>query len=100
MADGAGQELAELVRQGRKIEAIKLVREQTGCGLAEAKAAVEKLERGEPLEATPPAGDVTEEVRALVRAGRMIEAIKLYRERTGAGLKEAKDAVDGIAAGM
>jgi ribosomal protein L7/L12 len=96
----AGQQLAELIRQGRKIEAIKLVREQTGCGLAEAKAAVEKLERGEPLAPAAPAGDLTEEIRALVRAGRMIEAIKLYRERTGTGLKEAKDAVDKIAAGM
>ena len=29
--------------------------------------------------------------------GNMIDAIKLYRERTGAGLKEAKDAVDAMA---
>jgi ribosomal protein L7/L12 len=95
----AGQELAELVRQGRKLEAIKLVREQTGCGLAEAKAAVEKLERGETSERAAPAGDLKEEIRTLVLSGRMIDAIKLYRERTGAGLKDAKDAVDAIAAG-
>ena len=31
---------------------------------------------------------------ALLRAGRKIEAIKSLRERTGVGLKEAKDAVD------
>ena len=31
---------------------------------------------------------------ALLRAGRKIEAIKSVRERTGVGLKEAKDAVD------
>ena len=102
MPDGTGQELAELIRQGRKIEAIKLVREQTGCGLAEAKAAVEKLERGESLEASAPAesaGSLKEEIRTLVLSGRMIEAVKLYRERTGTGLKEAKDAVDAIAAG-
>jgi ribosomal protein L7/L12 len=102
MADSAGQELAELVRQGRKIEAIKLVREQTGCGLAEAKAAVEKLERGEPLEGAAPAAPeaaLKEEIRTLVLSGRMIDAVKLYRERTGTGLKDAKDAVDAIAAG-
>src|SRR5262245_52198566 len=29
--------------------------------------------------------------------GRKIQAIKIYRERTGAGLKEAKDAVEQIA---
>ncbi len=99
MIDGVGQQLAELIRQGRKIEAIKLVREQTGCGLAEAKAAVEKLERGEPLEPAAPAGDLKEEVLTLVRAGRKLDAIKLYRERIGTGLKEAIDAVEAIAAG-
>ena len=29
--------------------------------------------------------------------GKLIEAIKIYREATGVGLKEAKDAVDAIA---
>lgn len=32
--------------------------------------------------------------RRLVAEGKKIAAIKHYRERTGAGLKEAKDAVD------
>jgi hypothetical protein len=36
------------------------------------------------------------EVRRLVAAGNLINAIKLYRERTGCGLKEAKDAVERI----
>ncbi|MFS4109963.1 ribosomal protein L7/L12, partial [Streptomyces sp. PD-S100-1] len=35
-----------------------------------------------------------DEVAGLARAGRTIEAIKTYREITGAGLKEAKEAVD------
>ncbi|WNM28996.1 ribosomal protein L7/L12 [Streptomyces sp. Li-HN-5-11] len=39
-----------------------------------------------------------DEVAGLARAGRKIEAIKAYREATGAGLKEAKDAVDRLAA--
>jgi ribosomal protein L7/L12 len=33
-------------------------------------------------------------VAELVRQNRKIEAIKLYRELTGAGLKEAKEVVD------
>ena len=37
---------------------------------------------------------VIDGVAELLAAGRKIEAIKLYRERTGMGLKEAKDAVD------
>ena len=36
------------------------------------------------------------EVVALVRDGKKIQAIKVYREITGAGLKEAKDAVEAI----
>ncbi|WP_351224794.1 ribosomal protein L7/L12 [Streptomyces sp. NPDC002133] len=33
-------------------------------------------------------------VAGLVREGRKIEAIKVYRQLTGAGLKEAKEAVE------
>ncbi|ANP49152.1 ribosomal protein L7/L12 [Streptomyces griseochromogenes] len=35
-----------------------------------------------------------DEVNALVREGKKIQAIKVYREDTGAGLKEAKEAID------
>ena len=38
------EEIRALIRQDRKIDAIKLVRERTGLGLAEAKDAVEALE--------------------------------------------------------
>jgi len=34
------------------------------------------------------------EIRTLVRHDRKIEAIKRYREATGMGLKESKDAID------
>lgn len=37
------REVEEAMRQGRKIEAIRLLRARTGLGLAEAKAAVERL---------------------------------------------------------
>lgn len=37
-----------------------------------------------------------EPIRDLVRQNRKIEAIKLYRERTGVGLAEAKAAIDGL----
>jgi ribosomal protein L7/L12 len=35
----------------------------------------------------------------LVRQGRKIQAIKAYRERTGAGPRQAKDAIDAMAQG-
>lgn len=37
-----------------------------------------------------------QQVNAEIFGGRKIEAIKLYREATGDGLKEAKDAVEEI----
>ncbi|GAA2146117.1 ribosomal protein bL12 [Glycomyces algeriensis] len=42
----------------------------------------------------PPAPDPLTEVRALIGQGKKIQAIKVYRELTGVGLKEAKDAVE------
>lgn len=39
---------------------------------------------------------IDQDVVTLARAGRKIEAIKRYRELTGVGLKEAKDAVERI----
>ena len=41
------------------------------------------------------AEDADAEIDALIRAGQKIEAIKRVRDRTGLGLKEAKDVVDG-----
>ena len=40
-----GREIAHLLETGRRIEAVRLVRERTGWGLSEANEAVTKLER-------------------------------------------------------
>jgi ribosomal protein L7/L12 len=45
----------------------------------------------------PPAsrpGQLSEAVRAQADQGRIIDALRLYREETGAGLREAKDAIE------
>jgi len=39
------------------------------------------------------------ELTAAIQRGKMIEAIKIYRQVTGAGLREAMAAVEGIARG-
>lgn len=48
-----------------------------------------------PVPAAQPgqSGDMSQ-VQAMIMSGRKIEAIKLYREMTDVGLKEAKDAVE------
>jgi large subunit ribosomal protein L7/L12 len=91
--------LTTLIQTGQKIEAIKQYRERTGSGLKEAEDAVEALERGEPLP-TPNAvlTTVDQDVVSLVREGKKIAAIKLYRDKTGVGLAEAKAAVEVLAA--
>ena len=40
------------------------------------------------------------QVKTLAKAGNKFEAIKLFREETGAGLKEAKEAVDAFLNGI
>jgi ribosomal protein L7/L12 len=94
------REIDALLNQGRKIDAIKIVRERTGWDLKEAKDFVETQERAGQAAAAVPLGklprDIDSEVRRLVAAGKKIDAIKLVRERTGLGLNEAKDLVDGL----
>ena len=92
----------QLVRAGRKIEAIKRYRELTGLGLREAKDAIDamahSLETGRPGSLPPKSSILREvndsEIEQQIRSGHLIDAIKLYREKTGVGLKEAKDAVE------
>jgi len=38
----------------------------------------------------------SEEIKRLLMQGKKIEAIKVYREQTGYGLKEAKDYIDAL----
>jgi hypothetical protein len=40
-----------------------------------------------------------QQVEAKLREGKTVQAIKAYREATGAGLREAKEAVDRLSAG-
>lgn len=55
-----------------------------------------KLEYHEPDDWSQP----NDEIQKLLRANRKIEAIKVYRERHGVGLAEAKAAVERIEMGL
>lgn len=120
---GLPADVRDLLAQGRKIEAIKLYRERTDSGLKEAKDAVEGrgglsswllLERKLDLvlnelgiedtggtvrvKDDPSPGYDRNRVDQLIRDGNLIEAIRVYREQTGCGLREAKSAVEERAA--
>lgn len=98
------QEVSEAVLSGRKIEAIKLYNEATGAGLKESKAYVDALEQqlrqGSPASfgrSRATAGlpeDKAREMTEEIFAGRKIQAIKMYREAMGVGLKESKEFID------
>lgn len=104
------KEVKRLAQSGKLIEAIKLYREITNTGLKEAKDAVEAIARGEPvqinnvvsgnIDGTPNSvadqAEKMKEVVRLIKEGNKIEAIKVFREATGVGLKDAKDAVEAI----
>jgi ribosomal protein L7/L12 len=96
--DDLESRVRSLMAEGQKIEAIKLYRERTGAGLKESKDAVEAIQRGQSAPAVPASDrDFEAELVALLERGQKIGAIKLYRERTGVGLKDAKDAVESLA---
>jgi hypothetical protein len=65
-------------------------------GQRQLDAIMKHLGLPEPLTSRP--GALSPQVTALIAAGRKIEAIKLYRQETGHGLKEAKAAVEGFTA--
>jgi len=99
------QKIHEHIHNQQLIHAIKLYREATGAGLAEAKEAVEAMARGEAVK--PPSGAVNYDnpilearIKSLLSKRQKVEAVKIYREEYGIGLKDAKDAVDRIEASM
>ena len=99
------QEIHDLIHQKQIIQAIKLYREVTGVGLAEAKDAIEEMANDE---FSKPASGVRDydnpilesRIKSLLARRRKIDAVKIYREEYGVGLKEAKNAVDRIEASM
>jgi len=84
--------------RGDKILAIKLLRHATGLGLKEAKDVVEHIEAGgAPSVAQPIAGTTgSGEITRVLQQGNKLEAIRLYRQQKGVGLKEAKEAVEAM----
>lgn len=109
-------EVDRLVAAGQKIQAIKLYRQHTGVRLQEAKDRIDHWSvsttaphlaavshaaaASSSITATPSSvrgalpASVVSEVDRLIAADQKIQAIKLVREHTGFGLKQAKDIVE------
>jgi len=92
------QNIEQRIAEGKKIQAIKLYREQVKTGLKEAKEAVDHFELTGSW-APISQGNNTEhdnEIESLIRQEKIIGAIKLYREQTGKSLPEAKDFIESL----
>jgi len=103
LPDDALPAVRDAIARGNLIEAIKIYRERTGAGLKESKDAVERIAAGLRTpegDAAPATGPLRDEdltqIHGMLQRGEKINAIKVYRERTGVGLKEAKDAVEAL----
>jgi len=99
------QQIHDLIHERRIIEAIKLYRQATGAGLAEAKSAVEKMFQNEVAKPPSAAMDYDNpvlegKIRSLLAQGKKIEAVQIYRDEYKVGLKAAKDAVGRVEASL
>lgn len=90
----------EALRQGRLIDGVRILR-QSGLGLAEAKALLEQAQREDHGAAgarltrhpVPPASLPLRAMLAL-REGKLVDAVREYRQQHGTGLKAARDALE------
>jgi ribosomal protein L7/L12 len=90
-----------LLNHGQRIAALEArvaeLERRLGAADADATSAAQEAS-GFGFASDGPPADATADPRIaeLVGRGQKIEAIKLYRELTGAGLAEAKSAIDGM----
>jgi ribosomal protein L7/L12 len=99
------QKIHKLLHDKKLLQAVKEYHDATGVSLSEAREAVEEMARNEYTK--PPSGvrsyddPVLEgKIKSLLSKGKKLDAIKIYREEYGIGLKEAKDAVERIEGSM
>lgn len=83
-----------LIHEGEMIEAIKLYRAEMGVGLKEAKDYCDAYRDKLKGAATDDFTALDEKLKTLLRAGKTITAVKLYKDSTGEGLRESKDYID------
>jgi ribosomal protein L7/L12 len=96
-------DIVSMLEQGRRTDAIRMYREQTGTGLREATAAVEALDRVDNVPASrkhvASAGvdtDLKADLWSLMQNGQKSEAVRFYRQRTGSTLRVARETVEAV----
>jgi len=87
------QQALLLIANNQKIAAVKLIMDHTHCGLKDAKDFADGLQAGAQKPITEPA-NLDEQLLAILSQGNKLNAIKCYKDATGAGLAESKDYVE------
>lgn len=89
------QNVRDAIERGNLVDAIKLLRQQTGLGLKEAKDLVDSQVGGNVAKAARSwSGTLPASAAAALEQGNKVDAIRLLREQTGLGLAEAKAIID------
>ena len=100
MADNLTEEQLDTIRlelqAGRKLNAVKLCKQWTGCSLVAAKNYVESLPTGSaPVSWDKDLdGKQIDEILDAIQEGSKLKAVKLYKESTGARLKVSKQFIE------
>jgi|GEM_PF-4511553 len=87
------QQALLLIANNQKIAAVKLIKDHTHCGLKDAKDFADGLQAGAQKPIAEPA-NLDEQLLAILSQGNKLNAIKCYKDATGAGLAESKDYVE------
>lgn len=89
------QQVRLLLLQNKKVKAVALVKQATKCSLREAKDYVDQLDQLDPPK-TAFAGNIDDQLRILLSQGNKIQAIKIYRDHSGANLADSKRYVESL----
>jgi ribosomal protein L7/L12 len=89
------QKALSLIASNQKIAAVKLIMDHAQCGLKEAKDYADGLQVGIQSPASS-ATNLNEQLFVILSQGNKLNAIKYYKDATGAGLAESKDYVENL----
>ncbi|CAM4148863.1 hypothetical protein GCM10009799_40780 [Nocardiopsis rhodophaea] len=90
LTEDAVAQARELVRRGKQIHAIKVLREGTGMGLSEAKLIADALREGRHVsDSHAPGMSLADRVRRLRGEDRIADAVRLVATETGMTETEA-----------
>jgi len=99
------RKLHEMIHAKQLMNAVQYYQQATGVSLVEAREAIEEMAQDEFTKAPSPGRDrdnpvLESKIRSLLGKNKKMDAIKIYREEYGTGLKEAQGAVERIEASM